>query len=321
MRQPRPYAKKALVHLLATDTIYKTREVLHVVYTDDRTVEVWSKHPRLGNSVVATFHWSELGEIWRLGEHRSFDDLELLAILQPAGRARQNTAGLRDDQLLLMLDKMHRAGGMRADQPTPENLARRLGVPVSKVHEALLRLRKEKKVRWRSRFAPRPGQPIDLRLNPAGRYGAPPPVGHALGQLAREGFTAARFVKEATGRRGPVLVFRARKGKEEVVVNVGRVSGETLQILWKPLSMRGRVNPDPVRASLDEQLAAWGWTGARVTPVKTTWNSFRVIVEKDTLDHGPYEVVLSQQADGQWQSGRVRWLTELEALAIAKPEA
>ena len=220
------------------------------------------------------------------------------------------------DQILLLLDKMERAGGMRECRPSSENLARRLGMSVPEVHRHLLELRREKRVRWRGRFAPLADQPITVRRNPD-MYGPPPPVGWALGQLAAEGFTAARFIREDTGRRGPVLVFRAHRQGEEVVVNVGRVSGDVLQVLWRPLNMRGRVNPS-LREELDGKINEWGWEVLSVQPVG--WCSFKVAVLEDGQGHGPYEVLETRLANGTWQSGPVRWLSALEVLALVGKE-
>lgn len=215
------------------------------------------------------------------------------------------------NQILAELGRMHAAGGMRGDRPTSENLAERLGMGIPEVHRLLLELRREKKVRWRGRLAPRPGQPITVRRNPA-RYGAPPPVGMAIRQLYEEGFTHPSFIKEETGRRGPVLVFRAHRQGEECIVNVGRVSGDMLHVLWKPLSVRG--NPS-LREELDGKIDEWGWKVLSVQPAG--WCSFRVVVLEDAQGHGPYEVLKTRLANGTWQSGPLWWLSDLEVLALA----
>jgi hypothetical protein len=138
---------------------------------------------------------------------------------------------------------MHAEGGMREHRPTVDNLASRLGVSPKQVSDALMRLRKEKKVRWASRFAPRAEQVITLRRNP-GSFLSPPEVEHAAAVVRQEGFSGVTFVREATGSRGPVLVFRAREGREEVVVNVGRTSGDRLVVLWKPLRLTVKAKPN-----------------------------------------------------------------------------
>lgn len=90
------------------------------------------------------------------------------------------------------------------------------------------------------------------KKNPRASFRSVPAVGHARAALQREGFSRLSFVRRAPGSRGPVLVFLGWRDETEYVLNVGRTSGDNLQVLSRPVNAQdrkvlttGRQNPLP----------------------------------------------------------------------------